>query len=1064
MKLVDVAIRKPVSVTVGVILLALFGLISLFRIPIQLTPNVDLPQISVETIWTGSSPVEVEREIIDVQEEELKNLDGLDDMRSESRDSMGTVDLLFEIGTDPDVALLRVSNKLDRVKRYPADAEKPIIRAGGRYEQAIAWMVLTAHPGYEGDLSQEYDFCVDQVKPRLERIPGVASSNVYGGQERELQVVVDLKAMAARGVTIPELTMSLDLENRNVSAGNVDEGKRRYVVRTVGEFVDARDVAGVIVKRVNGIPVSVGDVAEVRLGYEKRRAVVRHEGVTSIVFNAVREPGSNVLVVMKRLDEAIASLNEGLLKERGIAIKKVYDETRYIQSAIDLVRHNILLGGVLAVAVLLLFLRSLSSTVIVSLSIPISVVGTFLLMNLFGRNINVVSLAGISFAIGMLVDNSIVVFENIFRHREMGKKRWQAAYDGTVEVWGAVVASTLTTIAVFVPIVFVEEEAGQLFRDIAIAISSAVTLSLMVSITVIPSLSSRILGKVAHTAQNRPRPWSPFAIASGLVERVSRFVYWICGSVFARFSMVVFMTTLALAMAWFLMPKTEYLPEGDRDMLFAMLLPPPGYNLEELVETGKTVEGEILPLVGENGRSELAEKLGLPAVSSFFYVGWGQQVFMGIGSSVQERTRELFPYVYGVLKRLPGMIPIVFQPSLFARGASGGRTVEVEIKGPDLERLIELGGRIYGALAQLFPNAQIRPIPGLDLGNPELRVVPDRDRLTRVGLTTRDLGITVDAFVDGARASHFRLHGDEIDLVVMQKEPGLERIQDLTSLPLQAPGGERVTVGSVAEVRLEEGPMQINHIDSQRAIILEVRPPRDIPLETIMDTIEEQVLTPLREGGELGSLYRIDLKGAAEKLTKTRQALQWNFVLAVVISYLLMCALFENFLYPLVIMFSVPLAAAGGFIGLYLLNRLYTHQALDIITMLGFVILVGIVVNNAILIVHQTLNNMRRYKMPAREAIAEAVRTRMRPIFMSAVTSICGMMPLVVSPGAGSEFYRGIGSVVVGGLAMSTLFTLFLIPSLLSLALDGVATLHRVRQGERSPHETIQTNRDAPSL
>ncbi|MBW1897306.1 MAG: efflux RND transporter permease subunit, partial [Deltaproteobacteria bacterium] len=461
MKLVDISIKKPVSVTVGVILVVLFGVISLLRIPIQLTPNVDMPQVSVTTVWDGASPLEVEREIIDAQEDELKNVQGLDTMKSESADSVGYINLRFEIGTDTDEALLRSSNKLDQVQRYPTGAEKPVIKSGGKFDEAIAWIILRSLEGYSGTLTQEYDFIDDFIKPRFERIPGVASSSIYGGQKRELQVIFDSDALAARNVTITELIRALDTENRNISAGDFDEGKRRYIARTVGEYEKPEDVGHVIIKRVNGVPITVRDVAHVTLGYDEADVVVRHEGVPTIVLNAVREAGSNVLVVMDKLKEAIAELNDGILKDRHLELVQAYDETTYIHSAIRLVKQNIYIGGTLAIIVLLLFLRSVSSTLIVALAIPISAVGTFLVMTLLGRNINVVSLAGMSFAVGMVVDNSIVVLENIFRHREMGKSRMQAAHDGTAEVWGAVLASTLTTIAVFVPIVFIEEEAGQ---------------------------------------------------------------------------------------------------------------------------------------------------------------------------------------------------------------------------------------------------------------------------------------------------------------------------------------------------------------------------------------------------------------------------------------------------------------------------------------------------------------------------------------------------------------------------------------------------------------------------
>ena len=1049
MKLVDTAIKKPVTVTVGALLLVLFGMISLFRIPIQLTPNVDLPEISIETVWVGASPSEVEREIIDVQEEELKNLEGLVEMTSESSDSYAYINLMFEIGTDPDDALLRVSNKLDRVKTYPDGAEKPLIKSGGRREQAIAYMILRERDGYTGVLNEEYDFLYDHVKPSIERISGIASVNIFGGKERELQVIVDSDALASRRITIPEMVYALKVENRNISAGDFDEGKRQYVIRTLGEYRSVEDVAAVIIKRVDGIPVAVGDVATVQLGFKDLNMAVRNQGVVTIVMNAVREPGSNVLMVMNRLKATLKELNENILKERKLQIVQVYDETGYIYSAIDLVRKNIYLGGVLAVCVLILFLRNIASTVIISAAIPVSVIGTFLIMTLFGRNINVVSLAGLSFAIGMVVDNSIVVFENIYRHREMGKSRVQAAYDGTVEVWGAVLASTMTTVAVFLPIVFVEEEAGQLFRDIAIAISSAVLLSLVISITGIPTLASRILGRVDREGPKRRRRFSLKGIAGGFVNGIARFTHFQCGSVLARVGIVFLLTTTSVAFVLGLMPKAEYLPQGNREMLFGILLPPPGYNLQEMRRIADQVESEILPLIEEPDQRQDPALRHLPPVKNMFFVARGTQSFIGIVSGIQERTKELLPHINTALNKIPGMIAIIQQADLFSRGIGKGRSIEVEITGPDLSRLIDLGRQVFGGARQALPGAQVRPIPGLDLGSPEMRIIPNRDRLTRLGMTTTDLGVTMNVFVDGAQAGNYRLQGDEIDLTLRDREGRLEKTQDLADMDIIAPSGERVKLGSLATITLEEGPSQINHIRSERAIIIQIIPPEDIALETALKNITDQVVDPIRRNNLQDSAYRIEVGGTADDLTRTSRALMWNFILAVVISYLLMSALFENFLYPFIIMFSVPLAAAGGFVGLFLLNRLLVYQPLDIITMLGFVILVGIVVNNAILIVHQSLNNMRQASLPPREAITESVRSRIRPVYMSSITTVCAMLPLILSPGAGSEFYRGLGSVVVGGILISTVFTIFLIPALLSLTLDVIDFFKRLAVGSK---------------
>ncbi len=1036
MKLVDTAIKRPVTVTVGSILLIMFGFISLFRIPIQLTPNVDLPEVSVQTIWRGASSLEIEREIIDVQESELKNLEGLVEIKSESRDERGYINLVFGIGTDLDEALLRVSNQLEFVKHYPDNAEKPIIKSGGRRERAITWMFLRPLDGYQGILRQEYDFIDNHIKPRLETLPGVASANIYGGQGRQLQVIVDSDALVARKVSIPEVMRALRVENKTIGAGNFNEGKRRYIIRTNGEYRSVADVENVIIKRTKGIPVFIKDVGQVALDYENPNAVVRQKGVEAVVINAVREPGSNVPVVMEKLRQAIRELNEGILKDKRLKIEQTYDETGYIYSAINLVRKNIFIGGTLAVIVLLAFLKNFAGTIIVSISIPISVIGTFLVMTLFGRNISLVSLAGLFFATGMVVDNSIVVFENIFRHREMGKSPLKAAYDGTVEVWGAILVGTLTTAAVFVPIVFVREEAYQPFRDIALAIGSAVILSLIISITIIPTLSAKILGRVKRQNSGSGKSWTPAGIASGFVSIITRFIYWMCGLLTVRLFIIIFLISVTAGITWKLIPKTEYLPEGNRELIFSHLLPPPGYNLNELEGIAKSIEADILPLIEPENKSKHTEILNLPPVRNIFYVAGDQQAFMGVVSKVQERTKELIPYVYDTLRKIPGMIAIVQQPGLFSHGIGKERSIEIEIKGPDLAYLKNLGRQIFSMAARALPDSQIRPIPGLDPGNPEMQVVPNSERLIRLGMTTYDLGLTVDTCVDGAKAGTYRLQGDEIDVVVKTKGGNPKRIQDLEGMPVIASTGEIVTLGSLADINFEEGSSPINHIDSQRAITIQIIPPREIPIETAMSIVREKVVAPIKDSGLLTNLYNIKLDGTANDLVQTRQALMWNFILAVVIGYLLMSALFENFFYPLVIMFSVPLATAGGFVSLFLVNRFVTPQPLDIVTIMGFVILVGIVINNAILIVHQSLNNIRNENLKPRKAIAESVRTRIRPVYMSSFTIVCAMLPLILFPGAGSEFFRGFGCVVVGGLLVSTVFTIFLVPALLSLTFD----------------------------
>jgi HAE1 family hydrophobic/amphiphilic exporter-1 len=1043
MKLVDTSIKKPVSVAVGVIFVILFGFISLFKIPVQLTPDVEKPRITVDTKWEGASPQEVETEIVRRQEDELKTVEGVVEMTSESSDGSGTVVLEFLVGTDIDAALVDVSNKLNQVREFPEDADRPVISSVDVRGSAMAWFILKPLPGNDADINIYHDFADDFIKPRFERVPGVGSSNVFGGREREMQVIVDPDALVARDITLPEMARAIDKENDNYSAGDFDEGKRRYIVRTIGEYKSPREIEDVVITRKNGAPVYVRDVARVRLGYKDPEFAVRQNGEPAIAVNAVKESGANAIEVMNGLRQAMKELNRGLLKEKKLVLFNVYDETNYIRSAIGLVKQNLIVGGFLAIAILLLFLRSGSSTLIIATAIPISVIGTFVVMAFMGRTINVISLAGMSFAVGMVVDNSIVVLENIYRHMQMGKSRIRASYDGTVEVWGAVLASTLTTAAVFLPVIFIKEQAGQLFRDIAIAISVSVILSLIVSITVIPAASAKILSIARETKKAAfNNLWGLVRVGKDISDGIGNIVRRIIGDTKLGLLVICGFTIGSLFLSWLMMPKAEYLPEGNRNLLFGILLPPPGYNIGEFTKIGKQIESDLKPYWEAETNSPEAKKLDGPPIEHFFYVARGRQVFMGARAKEPDKVRGLIPVMQKILRTIPGMISIVNQSSIFQRGVGEGRSINIQLTGPDLEKLIGLGQNIFLSATQKIPGSQVRPIPSLDLGNPEVQVVTDRVRASDVGVTNEGLGFMVNSLVDGAKVSDYRIQGDEIDLMLRGEDKYSNRTHQIEDLMVNTGSGKMVNVGSVANVVVTTGPEQINHYERQRTIAIQVIPPEKMPLESAIDTINSEILDPLRSSGELGGSYSAILTGTADDLTVTRKALQWNFLLAAVIAYLLMASLFESFLYPFVIMFSVPLASFGGFLGLFILN-IFTYQPLDILTMLGFIILIGIVVNNAILIVHQALNHMRDEGYGTSDAIVESVKTRIRPIFMSTMTSVFGMLPLVIFPGSGSEFYRGLGSVVVGGLTVSTIFTLVLVPSVFSIVLDARENLSR---------------------
>ncbi len=1023
MDIVQFSIKKPVTIIVGVILVVLFGLIGLFQMPYQLSPTVTEPEITVTTTWVGATPYEIERDIIEEQEKVLKGIPGLIEMESSSFNSQGTVTLRFKIGTDVDDALLRVSNKLNEVPSYPENVDKPVINATGAATSPVIWMILKPLENNPNHIYTYRTYFENEIRQFIERVEGVADLFVGGGTEKEMHIVVQPEKLAAYGLTITDVINVLGAENVNVSAGTMGVGRRDYRIRTVAEFKSPEDIENIVIKSTGQRRITMSDVASVGFGYEKLTVAMIHNAEAGIAIGVKPGPGTNILEMTDRVEETVKWLNNNKLKPERVYLDWVYDQRPYINGAINLVKRNIVIGGILAITVLLIFLRSFSSTVIAASAIPISVIGTFIFMNAIGRNLNVVSLAGIAFAVGMLVDNAIVVLENIDRHRKMGKSSFHAAYDGTKEVWGAILASTLTTVAVFLPVVFIKEEAGQLFRDIAIAVTCAVTLSLFVSVSVIPMFSERLFGLSGRTVPRK----STFISGLGqkLVETIMKVVTVATKNWKTRSVTILLLTILSIFSAVILLPKTEYLPQGNRNLVINILIPPPGLSYKERKEIGKGIFRFAKPYFGEDYNN-------YPGIKNMFYVGSDQIMLYGALSIHEQRAGELLPLFMRNIFSIPGMFGISTQAGIFQTRLGRGRTIDVDISGNDMNRVVQVAGAMFGIVSQEIPASQIRPVPSLELLFPEVRLIPQRDHLKASGMNASDFGTALDVLMDGRKIGDFKEEGQKkIDLVLKASEKDISTPEELYRAMISTPGGKIVPVSLLSKLIRTTGITQIRHLERKRTVTLQVTPPETMPLQEAMEIIDSKVITSLRNQGMLEGVD-VRQSGVADKLTETRKLLQWNFLLAAVIAYLLMAALFGNFIYPLIIMFTVPLAGAGGFIGLKLVNIFSTRpQPFDIITMLGFVILIGVVVNNAILIVHQALNNVRYHGMDYRDAVIESTRTRLRPIYMSASTSIFGMLPLVIAPGPGSELYRGLGSVILGGLALSTVFTVFVIPSLL---------------------------------
>ncbi|MEE8385448.1 MAG: efflux RND transporter permease subunit, partial [Dehalococcoidia bacterium] len=621
-----------------------------------------------------------------------------------------------------------------------------------------------------------------------------------------------------------------------------------------------------------------------------------------------------------------------------------------------------------------------------------------------------------------------VVLENIYRHRQLGEPATDAAYNGAREVWGAVLASTLTTVAVFLPVTFVHDELGQLLADIAIAVSVAVALSLLVAVTVVPSLSARLLNTPA-------KPREQTAKSTRVATRITSIVSWINRSTGRKLGVVGACMVGVIGLSWLLVPDTEYLPRASTDWLDIYLSPPPGYSVPELAAINDIFVAELgdytLP------PDQQADPAPGGGISDYFYVMFRGQASLGIGSQSLTGAGDLIPEIDRVAAMIPGSNHFISQWNIFAGVGAEQSNIDLEVLGPDLRGQIALAGAVLGRVYEVMPEGQAYPVPSLDLGNPELQVLINRRRASELGISNRDLGFSVSALVDGAKASTYRYEGKEIDIMLIARRGFGHRTHELEQMPIATPDGNWVTLGSVATVSLEEGPSQINHRERQRTITIRMSPPADMSTQAALRLLDTEILEPMRASGEISAPYSVEMAGSADSLVEATNTLRGTFVLALVISFLLMAALFESFLYPLVIMISVPLAAFGGILGLAVLNGLGIYQPLDTLTMLGFIILAGTVVNSAILIVHKSLQQIRADGLAPDAAILAAVQTRIRPIFLTVSTSSLAVLPLVLAPGAGAEVYRGLGTVIIGGLLVSTVFTLFLVPALLSLVMAG---------------------------
>ncbi len=1011
------SVERPHTIAVGVILAVLFSVLAWRSIPVQLKPTVDRPVITVSTIYRGASPVEVEEQITRPIEDLLQGVDGLQELRSSSIESQSSVTLEYSWGVNKERALVDVVNKLSQLQALPPDAEEPVVALTGPLDREMAMWIVSDSP-YEADRVRQ--IVTDEVEPMLERVEGVADLLVVGGEERQVRVLFDPERLAALRVTWDEAAAALRSGWQDRRGGTVETDTRQFAVRTVGRAPEPAEIADIVVRRGPEGTVRVGDVARVEDGYRELASIVRSGAQRVIAIGVQREAGANVVRMIEGVEQQLGVLN-ARFAERGLAVHfdPVYRDTTYLNEALDFVWGNLQLGALLAVAVLLLFLRSWRSVLVIGLSIPISLAMVFLVMQWLGRTINVVSLAGLAFASGMVVDNAVVVLENSFRHMERGKGARQAAEDGGKEMWGGVLASTLTTMAVFLPIASVKEEAGQLFADIAIAIAAAVGFSLLVALTVVPMLTGIFF-------RGREPRGSAAADESAPPARVGLYGRFVRGltargakAVLAKLGMLGLVAGVA-ATAVSLVPPAGYLPTGNANLIFFFSGPIPGTRPEALEAAMKPVE-EWIRAQPETGRyfmvfAPLFNGGGI-ILKPEYANGPGLDAYLG----------KFFP----VCLTAPGtrfMVPI--RQSLFR---DSGKQFTVEIRGPDLNLLNATAATLQQKLGS-WPGVQPFGVQNeFVLGRPELRVEPDPNLAYEAGMTVQQVATVVETALAGRIVGTWGGSGRDVDVIAVVPPERVRSPDDLARLPVVTPTGAVTQLGALATIQRTTGPQSVNRLERERAITLTVTLQQDAVLQSVLEDVSSKLIAPTLR--ELPPGYDIGLGGSADKFSTTLKELTGSFWLALLITYLLLVALFRSWLQPVVILVTVPLAMTGGLLGIALAHRWFPNASYDLLAMLGFIILAGIVVNNAILILHQA-NNLRERGMERRAALAESARTRLRPIGMTVVTTVFGMLPLALGSGAGAELYQGLAAVILGGLVVSTLFTLFFVPALVSLGWD----------------------------
>jgi hydrophobic/amphiphilic exporter-1 (mainly G- bacteria), HAE1 family len=1037
MQLIETSVRWRHGTFVAFCLLALFGIFSLLSLPLELQPGGDRPEITINTTYPGAGPKEVEDLITRPIEEQMERIIGVKEITSTSRSGRSTISLEFNDGIDLDRSLIDSINYLQQVRGLPAEANESSVQLVGGSSSPMMWIPFNTKEGFKPDANAYRDLAEEIVVPRLRRVAGVGQFLVVGGQEREVEVKVDPKALSDRNLTIGNVVQTLQNNNRDIRGGPLTLGRREYRVRTVSRSQSLEQIESFVLRRDSSGTVYLKDVAKVEMGRKVADSALKFNGKPAVAIGIIRQVGANVPELSKGVREVIAELQaEFDSQNRGIQFLYNYDENEYIGQSVTLVQENLVSGAVLAVIVLLLFLGSMRTVAVVAITIPITMVTVFIAMAALGRTLNIISLAALGFASGMVVDNAIVVVENIFTHMQQGKSPVRASIDGTKEVAGGILGATLTNIAVFAPLAMVEGEIAQLFTDMAITITAAAIFSMIAAITLVPMLSGLFLDegeavRILEGGVYRGGNWLARSIAQtsavfrtiqGKIElQLLKTVSWSLGRPYiSRRIFILSIPLVLLAASIFFLPPPDYLPEGNRNMVVWRAEPLPGTSIPEAIRQSEPLQA-FLRSQPEIDRVMFVDRPGgLRAVTGILKPEFATT--KGLSETIEKMRAKSNDFA-GYRFLVPTRMSIFRDP---------GKEFEIDLVGEDLDELSRLEREISTQLRALPDILSVRS--NFVMGASELHVIPNRERLAEVGIAESDIGSLVEAGLGGRFASNFIDGKEELDITVELQNTFVQTPEQLRQLSLYTPNGRQIQLADVADVVETTGADVINHIDLQRSVTLTGSLDNDASLGAAVKQIETEVIAPASNTFPEG--YTIQLAGSADRLAETVSQLTSAFALSVFIIYLLLVALYRSFLYPLVIMATVPMGMSGALLSLVIANLILGSSVpLDMITALGFIILTGVVVNNAILIVERSIQ-LQEEGEEYYASVYHASKDRLRAIFMSAGTSVLGMLPLAVVPGQGAELYQGLGIVLTGGLLFSTLLTPTVVPALMGLLRD----------------------------